>query len=707
MDGTTAGIRRTLRESIRFQRDSVSLGAGIRSSIALGTVLALGLHAFGTTAGVTMGAGALVVGLGGRAAGLRSPALTMTFIALAMTLSTFAGSVTGSTVWLHFILLAGWGFGAGLMSAVSTGAAVIGLQAVVGLIVFGRFPESAGGAARLAGFVLAGGMAQVLAAAVVHLPPALGRQRRAVAGAYRLLAASAGGGPDASTLPAAAALDEAEATLAFPGLFGRTDVAALRGLIDEGRRIRVSLAGLARLGGQDEVRATTEAALSAVAEALRSGTDLLSAPLARLTEAEERYARSTTSPRPVLSALSGQIRAAVTMTREAAGLHVALSAFPARPDRSRSEPPAVRVRHQLNRFRSSAAASADGLRANLTLHSPAGRHAVRMAVVVPGSYLLAEHLPLQRGYWIAVTAAVVLKADFATTFTRGIGRTLGTALGAALAGLIAAGFHPGRDATLIIIVGLGTAAFSVFQAGYAAGIGFITALVVFLLDLVTPDSFGTAADRLIDTLVGGALALAAYALWPTWSEDAVRTALAQLVDELRAYVGLVLNPDSQYPAVREAARCARLARTQAEAAVERLMAEPARHQGDPSQLRAVMAGLRRVVQAAHLIRSGDTSGIPPELAAAVDEAMTGLVGTLRAGNGLGGGGLPAPGRAAGPAPAAGAGPAAEAGPAPAAETGLPPLRAIQEHIDRLDPAWEGTDQLVDAINTVGAVLAGG
>jgi uncharacterized membrane protein YccC len=49
----------------------------------------------------------------------------------------------------------------------------------------------------------------------------------------------------------------------------------------------------------------------------------------------------------------------------------------------------------------------------------------------------------------------------------------------------------------------------VFPASFALGFAFITTLVVFLLDAVTGDTLATAGDRLLDTLVGGAIGLLA------------------------------------------------------------------------------------------------------------------------------------------------------------------------------------------------------
>ncbi|MGD1059356.1 MAG: FUSC family protein, partial [Solirubrobacteraceae bacterium] len=169
------------------------------------------------------------------------------------------------------------------------------------------------------------------------------------------------------------------------------------------------------------------------------------------------------------------------------------------------------------------------------LQSPAGRHALRLAVVVLVTEVIAQHIPLQRSYWMVVAAAAALRPEFAATFTRGAERIIGTCLGVALAGLIVAGLHPSLGAVVAIIGALGWLAYSVFPASFAVGFAFLTALVVFLLDAVSTDTLTIAGDRLIDALIGGAIGLLAYLVWPTWSDKPARQALADVVAAQRAY----------------------------------------------------------------------------------------------------------------------------------------------------------------------------
>src|SRR6202012_2780745 len=150
---------------------------------------------------------------GGGAARAPPPLALMATDAVGMAVSTFVGSVTGSVTWIHIAVLCLWGLMAGLLVAVGNRAGAVGTQSIIALVVFGRFSQPADQALGLATLVLAGGLAQVVFLSVVRWPLPLRQQRAATAAAYRALAALAAASDEVSTLPAAEAIDHAEASL--------------------------------------------------------------------------------------------------------------------------------------------------------------------------------------------------------------------------------------------------------------------------------------------------------------------------------------------------------------------------------------------------------------------------------------------------------------------------------------------------------------
>jgi len=285
-----------------------------------------------------------------------------------------------------------------------------------------------------------------------------------------------------------------------------------------------------------------------------------------------------------MDAIAGQLRSAIDVISDGSrAVPAAASIVSARPR------PLFR-----ERFRT--------LRANLSVESPAFRHAVRLAISIGAAETVAHLSGAKRPYWIPMTVAIVLKPDFGSTFSRGVLRLIGTFVGIVLAtGLVfvlpeTVYAHIAAVAVLMFTMrSLGAANYGVFATA-------VTGMVVFLIWLngVAPGPVMSA--RAWNTLAGGAIALAAYWIWPTWERSQVSEAMARVLDSFRVYFRALLEnyaTRSAAPAAAlERARGAgRLARTNFEASVERATAEP----GVPAEtvhlLRAMVASLHRFSQA--------------------------------------------------------------------------------------------------------------
>ncbi|MHB1468340.1 MAG: hypothetical protein ACYCX7_04195, partial [Solirubrobacteraceae bacterium] len=237
----SATLRPLLRDAASFDRAAVSLPGGLIAAIPLSVVFGSGVAAGDPVAAATMGAGAMLVAIAWRISGGQPPVAVLAVDALLMALSTLLGSLTGSVPSAHLVVVFVWSLLAGLLVAVGRRGAALGTQAVIAIVVFGRFAEPLPGALGLAGLVLAGGLSTAIFVAIVRWPPPLLHQRRMLADAYSALASLAEAGSGASTIPAAQRLDETIAALSSPTLIGDASTLALRGLVDEGLRLRVEL----------------------------------------------------------------------------------------------------------------------------------------------------------------------------------------------------------------------------------------------------------------------------------------------------------------------------------------------------------------------------------------------------------------------------------------------------------------------------------
>jgi uncharacterized membrane protein YccC len=630
-DTTSSTLTAAARDAVQFNRAAVSPTGGALATIPIVALLG-GLIAAGQpVAGITTAIGAMFVGIAWRVNGGRPPYAVMATDAVAMGLATLAGCLTGQILWVHLIVLAVFSLAGGLLVGVGRPAGIVGFQSILAVVVFGRFTEPIGPALGIAGLVAAGGLTQVAFQAIVRWPPPLVIQRRATAQAYRALAELALGDAETRAAPAAEALDHAGTTLSGGTLFGSSAIAPLRSLVNEGRRVRIAITALNGLAGRIAGSPEATGAVHAIAaDTYLSLRDAAGAIEGHRAPAEDLAGRAAA----VSDAVSGLRRAPVpsevpkavwtVLGRRLAGLAGQLRAIALLvPDAAagsglRDRRPYQRTAHPLQTLY----ADLMVLRANISLDSPATRHAIRLAVIVPGTELLVRALPVERSYWVVVAAAATLRPEFGATFTRGLERVGGTALGVTVAGTIAALLHPSQEVTIVLVGLFGWAAMASFAASYALGFSCITALVVFLLNTLAPDTTQVATARLIDTLIGGAIGLAVFAVWPTWSRRSAQELLSDLTDAIRRYVGLVLGAfvdGGPLPQdIGAVSREARLIRTQADSVVARSLSEPARHRIDARVGSGVLDEMRRLVHAIHALRleAQDTPDRAPQPALA-------------------------------------------------------------------------------------------
>ncbi len=609
-----------LRQASARQRTGFVPVLALRPTAGIAAGLSFGVATGHLAAGVTLAVGALVVGVASLIARFKAPVIMLLLTAAVTGLSTFAGSLSAHTAtWLTVLLLAGWGFAAGMVVALGQLPAVVATQAVVAYVVFGRFPLAAGAAADQGLLVAAGGLVQVVLVSTVRGRGRFRAERRATAAAYTALATAALA-PDVpgSTLPAGEAIGEARAVVerswAGPGSTARE---VFRQLLGEAARIRLDLVALTT--ARSRLEAAGEDGLVAEVDAFRTASRAALIDLAAvMTEGGAATAADPPVPadRPLadldvyaawwaaraqMAAIAGQLRAVARITVPRDRRHS--RGRPTPPDELRS---AIRV-----------------LRSNLDPSSVTFRHAARLAVALPLAELLARTLSDRRGYWIPLTIVIVLKPDFATTTSRGIARVAGTAVGVSLASLVADGLHPTRWVLVAVVALLAYASLGTLSYNYGLYAVFNAAFVVLLIGAVDPQPLTIAVDRLVETGIGGAIAFVAFLAYPAWSGRQLGPVVATLLDAQAAYAGAVLDllagagdaasadrlPSAQDEVQRLRGR-ARLARSNAETVLQRVDAEPASRRGDPARARAVVGAAGRMVRASHELAALEGTGPP-------------------------------------------------------------------------------------------------
>ena len=677
-----------------FRVDRSGLRPVVAARATAGVVLPLfaGVAAGQPAIGAAAAFGAFSVGVPTITAGPRTPAGTMLATSLGMGLATFIGSVSGLVPAAHLIVLAGAGFVAGLLVAAGAGATQVGVNATIALLVFGRFAVPPGLAAVHGSWVLAGALFQTGLAIAIRSPRPLRSQRAALAAAYDALAGAAAGLGLPITVSEAAAT--ARQTVG-PWLHGydRPKAQQLRGLTDQLDRIRhevhalqfgqAPLApehralvgdGLALAAGalHEIAAALREArppgAVEATAEGLQELADQLPAgqpagspgpaagPAATAGQRPGREVRpgsaagppADDAPRPAglrpppaagpgarfiaarMGALAGQLRAVHRMATELAGVRrISLPVTAANAADAIIVLPAGVV-SVLRR-----------VRAAMSPSSPAFRHGIRLAVVIPLATAISAVLPWPRGYWLPLTALIVLKPDFAATLSRGVARVIGTGAGVLAGAVIIAALDPAGALLIALIAACAWLGYTVFAANYAIYAVFLTAYVILSISAGRAGPLSAVENRGFDTLIGGGLAILAYLAWPTWEASTLQAAAAERFEAIRRYLNAVLGA-YQDPRLYDTAALERLAadtrraQSSVAASLDRARGEPARTRPDIGCYAGVLSAGRRIVAGTHALASHLRDARRPIAVPAaavitgeIGAAMTELVRALR------------------------------------------------------------------------------
>ncbi|MEU1781637.1 MULTISPECIES: FUSC family protein [Streptomyces] len=577
-----SALKKTARAGLTIERVTLEPLVAVRGACGVAVVVGLML-AFGSPAlAVSSAFGAFASGLATFQRSWRPRPLLALAVAGVLGLSTFLGYLAAAHLALFVALLAVWTLLSGMAWAVGPVTGFVATQTIAVMLVTVTLPTSVAGAAEHAALILVGGLVQAALIVVFPIRP-WGRQRDALADA---LAAEADYARRLRHDPVAhfdpQPLMHARSAAELTPRQARSRPRQLGGARGVAERIRPVLASLADpvVGappegpGRDRARELLGAAadvLDAVARAIRRGRPVRVTPEVMATlEVPESGPRLDGAARRsalrLMALLADVVEAGdepLRATRPTAGTE---RRHLLRPTVAGLVPVAWRA-----------------LRREARWSSPVGRHAVRVTTVACAGYLLGTVLPLGHGYWVPMTSVMVMRPDFAQTYQRGVARFVGTLVGVWAGAGIMALTHPGPPvcaALAVVSVGL---LYLLMRTGYIVVSACIGAYIVFLLGIAGEGWSQTVQARLALTLLGGVLALAAYALWPTWETPRLRDRLADWLRTNGDYALAVLDaharPENRKRRVREALLDARAARLEWEEAAARAQQEPVRHRG--------------------------------------------------------------------------------------------------------------------------------
>ncbi|MFE4975581.1 FUSC family protein [Kitasatospora sp. NPDC056651] len=579
-----AALRDTARTGLTLDRALTDPKRAVRGAVAVAVVLFPTLAIGGVALGTSAAMGAFIAGSATFQRSFRPRASLAVAAGVGLGASTFLGYLAAGVPGLFPVLLAVWAFGAGLAWAIGPTAGVVATNTVSVMLIVVQLPVSVGTALSHGLVASLGGVVQAVVITVWPIG-SWTAQREALADTYAELADYARRlrqDPTAHVDPEP--FITARNAAALTPWQDRHRPPELRGLRGIAERIRPTIAALAdpKVGAPEEgperdrareVLAAAAEVMDALARAIRTGDPVRlprSAPSLTLVGADDGP-RLQGAARRSARRLGGLLRKAAdtldrndedTITTPVVGAGGALR----KPTIARMLPEAARA-----------------VRRQLQPRSAIFQHAVRLSGVVTVAYLLARLAGFQHGYWAPMTAAMVMRPDFAQTYSRGVARLAGTVVGVAVSTLVVQLTHPGEwvlAALAVICIG---GSYLAFRTGYALTTVGISTYVVFLLGLQEGNPLVTAVDRVGLTLFGGSIALVTYALFPTWQTARLGERLAEWLAAAGRYAGSVIACYEKPAAprgrvVRSALLDSREARAELIQAMQRADAEPGRHE---------------------------------------------------------------------------------------------------------------------------------
>ncbi|HEX3564624.1 MAG TPA: FUSC family protein [Acidimicrobiales bacterium] len=603
------------RSLVQLAPGQPAYGLGVRMAILITVPMIVGaaVHEIGPATVISIGtlnSGMADAG-GARISRWHAFGAATVLLSLAMGLGTVAARPVGLAVALTFVVMAGCAF-ANLFGNVASNVGFV--TSVVFIMGVGLGGSGSVALERMWLVAVGGALATIVTLVLWPVRPyvaasaSLSGCYRSIAGVVRSLLGGPAGpsGTDPAEMTRAAEqardqIDEARSivTLTRAGRHGASVISTrLLTLLVRATSLLSTAEGTAALttgafaAGDD--RAPVDEALAALAASVerlaavvehqgvsnRNGVDVdlvgldnaLTEALgwAMLTRTSTTF-EQTAALRPVLDALS----AMVALVHASVGVLQGGSEEPAAQGADLESLPTGTVRRRSWRGRLGAVGRT--ARANLTPDSVIFRHAVRYGTATSAGVAIAWALHLTRGYWVPVTAAVVLRPFAATTVQRTLLRVAGTVAGGIIAVAVVSGTHSpvGLIAALFVCSAV---AFALLPLNYAWAVVFLTPTVIVLISAAAPGGWSVTADRVLNTLLGAAIALVVgFLLWPTAERRAFPDALAAALLAVRGHLDRVLDaylgppPGHQGPSMAVAHQQAGLAVDNAQAGFQRLL----------------------------------------------------------------------------------------------------------------------------------------
>ncbi|GCE30777.1 hypothetical protein KDA_62610 [Dictyobacter alpinus] len=589
----------------QLDRSQLVITRSIISTFAFVLPLAIGIMTGHIIEGVSIAGGASSLGTVSLTATHSIRLRTMLLAALGVAISACIGALTEPYPWLSILAIGLWSFATGLFIVISLNAMIIGLQSTIAMIILTHFTLSPVQALLQALLMFIGALLQI-ALSLVPFRQQVGSESSVLTNTYQALSDYASDTNDIDNIRQTdTELNHAEETFTSNKPVGKKAKIYYR-LFEQATSIRLRLTILndaldlfayyqdkQHTHKNDSIKQEIAAILQSIADGIQQRTALNK--LAKHYAAADALIKELVEQEPDnyrlqqikihYKALRNYLHSADKQARllhksnKILSWHVHLPHWHLRLPRH----PGIQFKNPFST-----------IQANFTLHSTAFRHAVRLAILMVIASIIYRFSPIERSYWIPISAILVLRPDFSTTFTRGIARLLGTILGVLTISVLLDFLSPTYGTLLIVEVIAAFGAYALLIVNYGLFSYFVTIEIIVLLTFVDKHIIELGFYRIIDTIIGGILALLVYLCWPTWEHLRISTYIADRLETLQHYYARVMDayidPDHYDPEdIHQARKQAHLARTNAEAAINRALNEPERYPFDKNISQGLIA----------------------------------------------------------------------------------------------------------------------
>ncbi|WP_149823565.1 FUSC family protein [Streptomyces tailanensis] len=591
-----------LVRNLRPQQAPVNRPAVVRAAIALTLPLALGLAFDRPVYGALASMGALSGVISDTADAYRMRLLSIAVPQLFAAVGITLGSLVYGHGWVTVGALTGLALVSGMISTIGAVASVSGLLLLLNSVVGAGLPLP--GDWWLAPLLMTGGGLLVLVQALLAWPLRAGvPERAAVAETYRKVA-------DLFTVTAdtAEAYDEARHAVtqslnqSYDLVLGRR--ARHHGRSPELVRLLAQLNAITPL-----VEAAPAVRLSA--RPLPAGIPTAVRHLAEAVETGYSGPLGLRLPEPGSSGSGSGIGRAVDQALRHAADVV-----------SEKSPDALGGAYTVDRRGRYAPLRVRAARAarDVALSAASWRYGLRLALCIGLAQALVSLIAVPRSYWVALTITFVLKPDFGSVFSRALLRALGTVVGLVVAAGVLAEVPRGWwDVPVMLLLAPLVPVFT--PRGYGYQTAAITPVILLLSDTLNREGTDLLLPRLVDSLMGCAIALVAgYLLWPESWHARVGDRLADAVADTAAYVERAFGEATGDPSDRARMR-RRLYRDLSAVRTEfqRALTEPPPTGSRAAAWWPLVVAVERIVDATTAARVRVKQGAAPPSTAEVDQ----------------------------------------------------------------------------------------